>query len=412
MVGFVSPCRRSPSVESSDDHNMLITLGLSEIARLGVALGADPVTFSGLAGLGDLLMTCASPIRRNHRVGADYRPSNVFGDINLVVIKAVRACNLRCPYCYYINPDTEDYGRFISEETLVLFFRAVADYLEGSETRNFEFVWHGGEPLLLGQKRFRRLIELQRSYLDSRRCINVVQSNGTLINAEWIQLFAELDIGVGISLDGPSHVHGRRRPKARGEGSHADVVRALELFRSEGQDIGVLCVIDPEANGAEIMAHFSDLGVPSCDFLLPMTNKVCLDPDFWQINRFSLGKMYSMTMNVHDSGFALEAVARRLTSFTTRHELTSIPSACQHCAVRSVCRGSHPASRYGDDGSFLHRSAYCEAMYRISEELLRCIVEQDLASSLIDPDLRRHLARERTVELDPEPTNRNTAPEK
>jgi glycerol-3-phosphate dehydrogenase (NAD(P)+) len=50
--------------------SLLITRGLSEIARLGVALGADPMTFSGLAGIGDLLVTCASPISRNHRVGA------------------------------------------------------------------------------------------------------------------------------------------------------------------------------------------------------------------------------------------------------------------------------------------------------------------------------------------------------
>ncbi len=49
---------------------LLITRGLSEIARLGVALGADPMTFSGLAGIGDLLVTCASPLSRNHRVGA------------------------------------------------------------------------------------------------------------------------------------------------------------------------------------------------------------------------------------------------------------------------------------------------------------------------------------------------------
>ncbi|MCA9681089.1 MAG: NAD(P)-dependent glycerol-3-phosphate dehydrogenase [Myxococcales bacterium] len=49
---------------------LLITRGLSEIARLGVAMGADPMTFSGLAGIGDLMVTCASPLSRNHRVGA------------------------------------------------------------------------------------------------------------------------------------------------------------------------------------------------------------------------------------------------------------------------------------------------------------------------------------------------------
>jgi len=46
-----------------------ITRGLTEMTALGVALGANPLTFSGLAGLGDLIATCASPLSRNHYVG-------------------------------------------------------------------------------------------------------------------------------------------------------------------------------------------------------------------------------------------------------------------------------------------------------------------------------------------------------
>ena len=49
----------------------LITRGLTEISALGVALGASPLTFSGLAGLGDLVTTCASPLSRNHYVGVE-----------------------------------------------------------------------------------------------------------------------------------------------------------------------------------------------------------------------------------------------------------------------------------------------------------------------------------------------------
>jgi glycerol-3-phosphate dehydrogenase (NAD(P)+) len=47
----------------------LITRGLAEMTRLGVALGADATTFAGLAGLGDLVLTCTGPISRNHSVG-------------------------------------------------------------------------------------------------------------------------------------------------------------------------------------------------------------------------------------------------------------------------------------------------------------------------------------------------------
>jgi len=49
----------------------LITRGLTEIAALGVALGANPLTFAGLTGLGDLIATCSSPLSRNHYVGVE-----------------------------------------------------------------------------------------------------------------------------------------------------------------------------------------------------------------------------------------------------------------------------------------------------------------------------------------------------
>src|SRR4029077_16174543 len=47
----------------------VITRGLAEMSRLGVAMGGDPMTFSGLAGMGDLLATCISPQSRNRYVG-------------------------------------------------------------------------------------------------------------------------------------------------------------------------------------------------------------------------------------------------------------------------------------------------------------------------------------------------------
>ena len=49
----------------------LITRGLAELTRLGVAMGGEPATFAGLAGLGDLLATCLSPQSRNHHVGVE-----------------------------------------------------------------------------------------------------------------------------------------------------------------------------------------------------------------------------------------------------------------------------------------------------------------------------------------------------
>ena len=47
----------------------IITRGLAEMTRLGVAAGAHPLTFAGLAGVGDLIATCMSPLSRNRRAG-------------------------------------------------------------------------------------------------------------------------------------------------------------------------------------------------------------------------------------------------------------------------------------------------------------------------------------------------------
>jgi glycerol-3-phosphate dehydrogenase (NAD(P)+) len=46
-----------------------ITRGVAEMSRLGIAAGAHPLTFAGLAGIGDLIATCASPLSRNHKLG-------------------------------------------------------------------------------------------------------------------------------------------------------------------------------------------------------------------------------------------------------------------------------------------------------------------------------------------------------
>jgi glycerol-3-phosphate dehydrogenase (NAD(P)+) len=66
----------------------LITRGLAEIARLGQALGGNPLTFAGLAGMGDLVATCYSPLSRNRTVGEQLgkgrRLDDIVGEMHMV----------------------------------------------------------------------------------------------------------------------------------------------------------------------------------------------------------------------------------------------------------------------------------------------------------------------------------------
>ncbi len=75
----------------------LITRGLAEISRLGVAMGANPLTFSGLAGIGDLILTCTGDLSRNRTVGKKLglgmKIEQILGDMKMVAegVKTARS---------------------------------------------------------------------------------------------------------------------------------------------------------------------------------------------------------------------------------------------------------------------------------------------------------------------------------
>jgi glycerol-3-phosphate dehydrogenase (NAD(P)+) len=75
----------------------LITRGLAETARLGGALGADPLTFAGLAGLGDLVATCSSPLSRNRTFGERLGMGDSFAEAQEAthgqVAEGVKSCS-------------------------------------------------------------------------------------------------------------------------------------------------------------------------------------------------------------------------------------------------------------------------------------------------------------------------------
>lgn len=88
----------------------LITRSLAEMTRLGVALGADPLTFAGLAGLGDLLLTCTGALSRNRTLGIDLAKGRMLQEITAerktvaegvntagVVLKLAEKCGIEVP---------------------------------------------------------------------------------------------------------------------------------------------------------------------------------------------------------------------------------------------------------------------------------------------------------------------------
>jgi len=153
------------------------------------------------------------------------------------------ACNLACRYCYYLDKaGLHGAARQprMSEELLEAY---IAAHIAASPDEIIRFSWHGGEPTLLGLDFFRRAVALQRKHArPGRRIANGMQTNGTLLDADWGRFLAEERFSVGISLDGPREIHDRFRVNKGGRPSFRQVLRGYEILRRSGVSTDILCV--------------------------------------------------------------------------------------------------------------------------------------------------------------------------
>jgi uncharacterized protein len=106
-------------------------------------------------------------------------------------------------------------------------------------------VWHGGEPLTLGVKYYRQCLE-DLCEISKNRGFDLptgIQTNAVLIDQDWIDLFKEFNVQVGVSVDGPNWLHDQRRLHRNGKASHLEVERGIELLRKADIQFSVISVL-------------------------------------------------------------------------------------------------------------------------------------------------------------------------
>ncbi|MBU0483641.1 MAG: radical SAM protein, partial [Proteobacteria bacterium] len=136
-------------------------------------------------------------------------------------------CNLDCAYCFYKQqkssyPKKHDFK--MTEKVLSQFIR---QYIAMQSGREISFAWQGGEPMLTGLDFFELAVSLQQKYCPPGKSItNIIQTNGTLVDRKWCELFKKNNFLVGISLDGPEEMHDRYRVDQTGQPSFAKVSQA------------------------------------------------------------------------------------------------------------------------------------------------------------------------------------------
>ncbi|HLN20073.1 MAG TPA: anaerobic sulfatase maturase [Bacteroidales bacterium] len=162
-----------------------------------------------------------------------------------VFIKPVGAiCNLSCSYCYYLGKKElyEAKKTLMSDEVLE---KCIRDHFEATSSPLVTFSWHGGEPLLAGIDFYRKAGSIQRKLAPRNVTIlNGIQTNGTLLTEEWCRFLAEEKFFVGISIDGPEHLHNVNRVNIDGLPSFGNVIGGFRLLKRYGINTEILCVVN------------------------------------------------------------------------------------------------------------------------------------------------------------------------
>lgn len=192
------------------------------------------------------------------------------------ILKIAGACNLNCTYCYMYNMGDTTFRsrpRIMSREVATAMLHRVYEYVSHHKLEFVALGLHGGEPLLVGKPWLRWFLDEARRLAPPDTHVEIgLQSNGTLLDREWLALLSDYQVQFGISIDGPPEINDRYRVTFSGRGTYNSVRSAIDLLVEAGSSAphwGVLVVADPQYSGITVYEHLLEIGVKSMDFLWP-----------------------------------------------------------------------------------------------------------------------------------------------
>ena len=169
-------------------------------------------------------------------------------------------CNLDCKYCFFLSKEMLYPGsRFrMADDLLEIYIRQLLEAQAGPEVI---IAWQGGEPTLMGLDFFKRSIEFVNKYKKPGQAVSyTIQTNGTKIDDEFAAFFKQNNFLVGLSVDGPQHMHDTYRVNKGGAGTFDQVMRGWQFLQKHGVDVNILCTVNA-ANAdhpLEVYHYFRD----------------------------------------------------------------------------------------------------------------------------------------------------------
>ncbi len=184
--------------------------------------------------------------------------------IQTIVLQPTPFCNIYCKYCYL--QQRNDNSK-MSLETVQASFEKIFDSPFAGD--QITVIWHAGEPLVMPVSYYEaafRLIEKLRPA--SVQIHHSFQTNGTLVTKEWCDLIRRWHVGVGVSIDGPRHMHDANRVTREGKGTFERAIRGARLLKQEGIPFHVISVLSKEGleRAEELHAFYLEEGIEDVCF--------------------------------------------------------------------------------------------------------------------------------------------------
>lgn len=196
-------------------------------------------------------------------------------------------CNMACSYCFYSGK-----ASYFGTSTK---HRMSLDVLEVMTRKSLcrpghamSFGWQGGEPTLMGVDFFRKAVEFQRVFGRGMQVSNSFQTNGLLIDEEWVSFLKDNNFLVGLSLDGTEHIHDHHRVTKSDRGSHQLVEKSAKALLAGGVDTNALSVVTSYSSGyaSETYHYLKSLGFRYLQFIPCL--EVSREHSSGKLNEFSV----------------------------------------------------------------------------------------------------------------------------
>ncbi|HJS46156.1 MAG TPA: radical SAM protein [Rhizomicrobium sp.] len=194
-----------------------------------------------------------------------------------VIYKIAERCNINCSYCYYFNMgEKTPAGRpaYASLDVTDALAKWIAQGCRELRIPRVRLSFHGGEPMLVGPEAFDKACRRLRDVIEPVAKLALsIQTNGTLVDEQWIEKFIAHRVAIGVSIDGAQGHNDRFRLDRRGHSTFHKTEQAIRCL-VEAHDRGAslpstISVLNHENDYRAIYRYLRGLGVRELSFLLP-----------------------------------------------------------------------------------------------------------------------------------------------